>query len=192
MDILEYITKLNAICAMSEEFKSYLRTTTVSNSFNKGQKLMITQNFPKCYSLIIQGKAKVVSIDDETRAQTILGFYFEDDFLTPSGLMLPGVNELHLIFIEQTTTLSIESRHFFNIMRLYPEAHALQVNFVSQGLSHMLLQLLIRNKYSAEERYRKVIEIQPKINKEIKIKDIANFLGVDKTTLSRIRSKKKK
>lgn len=191
MDIENYLNRLSAYHPLSSGLKAYIATIAKEQNYTKGDILYEAGKSAAFFPLITDGAVKITALNEDLEEEINLGFYFQHDFMYHySEITLNPENKLRAKCIENTSIVTISEAHYSNTLKLFPEAYKLNLLFTSVHVGSLLNQLYIRNHFKARERYFTVLKEQPEIGKRISINDLTTFLGLDQTTISRIRAKK--
>lgn len=91
--------------------------------------------------------------------------------------------------IEEATLIAIQSTKLFELYNQYPSIERLFRLIVERAYVDTVKRLESLQFYSAEERYRNLLEEDPEIIQRVPLKYIASYLGITQVSLSRIRAK---
>lgn len=130
-------------------------------------------------------------------------FYYDENgreiteyFECESGQMLVtnSVIENESVFYIQaiidSVVLKIENDSFLDFMKEYPEFSKIYNNVLIESLKKHWKLKEIRCRLNAEKRYEWFLSEYAILNKYVKDKDIASFLGMNPVTLSKIKNSK--
>ncbi|TBO44309.1 Crp/Fnr family transcriptional regulator [Pedobacter kyonggii] len=193
METENYIQRLETYQPFSYGMKAYLNVVLTEHSFNKNQRLSLEQLPFGHYPLLETGTVRLFAPDSENVEEITLGFWFSGRFLHQLHNLNPkAAKDLQIEFLQDTLILSIPEKHALNLYRLFREANRLALAYFAAQHTDLLDQLYIRNHLNAAERYHRVNQLEPRIQRFAQVKDQASFLGIDEKTLSRLRSAKGK
>lgn len=117
-------------------------------------------------------------------------FYFAPGFVTSFSSFVSG--KPTCVNIEAMTDMDLFTVSRVNLLQLYDRSQKIE------RLGRMLTEQFAMNaemhlfsllNYTAEDRYRKLLQQHPEYIQEIPLKYIASYLGIKQETLSRIRRK---
>lgn len=139
------------------------------------------------YYFICEGYGRSYILDDEGNNITI-------SFYTPNSLMF----DLSSFFkripssenIETLTNCTVLCLHFEELQKLFhsiPQFREFGRLVLVNHYTILKQQMLQNLKLSAEDKYKKLIETTPEIFQHLSLKQIASFIGITDTSLSRIR-----
>jgi CRP-like cAMP-binding protein len=120
-----------------------------------------------------------------------IDFFFSDDILLPYAHKFEDIEEImNLKVLEDAVLYSINSQNWEKLMA----KESAELNEIIRQDScyiaeKFIKKSLIRSYSKTEKRYQAMLEIYPEL---IRVGDskIASFLGVDRTTINRIKNKK--
>ncbi|WP_316846451.1 hypothetical protein [Pedobacter psychrodurus] len=194
METALYFTALKKYDQLPIGLEAYLTQALKTQEFKKKQ--TITANLPpeSFLSCITSGAAKLYSTDRETHEEHTMDFFFEGNFL-PS---IPHIQQiapakaidLSIIFLEDTTTLAINERHYLFLPRIFPHIVHLYNNIHGQHYLNQIERTILREILAAQLRYEQLQKLRPELSNRVSITDMASFLGIHPNTLSALRGKK--
>ena len=157
--------------------------------FNKGEIILKKGEVSDAYYFLVSGVIRSYLFDTEGK-EVSMDFYTENNFAFEVGSFFTRKpSEVNMEAVIECKTLVI---NFTNLNTLFHEQPA----FRELGRA-ILVKAFINTKHrnyaminrTAEERYMELLEQQPLILKHAPLKQIASYLGITDSTLSRIRAK---
>lgn len=176
--------------------KKYVPITTslVNTLFNGGK----VEQFEKGAYLLTQGQicqkkwfikaglAKAFFITNEGE-EKIIGFHLEGTLMTQlDSYELTKVSDIYIEAIEPLKVISLSKRLEFQLLQ-YPEYVQFQYLLHKELLLEAYQIQRQINTVDGKRRYLFLMEHFPSILHRVKLKDIANFMGISQERLSRIR-----
>lgn len=117
-------------------------------------------------------------------------FFFENEVVTSfESFYFEAPSRFTLETIDQVTVLKIHKKDLIPTLKKYPEAKDFLNDFLAKRLSRYTHLFLSRIKDTPEERYRALIQEEPRIPNRIPQHYIASYLGISPVSLSRIRKR---
>lgn len=187
MNIEHYLNGLERFYPLSFGLRAYLSKIYTIKVFQKHSIIQLSDNNINCLPYLYQGSLRIYHVNDEL--ETTIAFGFEGDLIMEQDHNLkPILENIYLEFMEETVIFSITKKHMLNVMDHYLDARILVLNIKSAHISLLMQQLYARNQLKAAHRYSYILNIEPRIDSLMRVKDISSYLGIDAKTLSRIRS----
>ncbi len=176
---------------LSNECQQDFITHSKITSFKKGEIVVREGQFSKTAYLMVEGCARAYYLKDGKDISD--WFTFENQFMAAIISFFSEEPSPHYVeFVEDSIVLEFSKD---TVDKLSDKHHDFE-RFISKVVTETMLGLCERlytiqfNK--AEERYKHLINIHPKITNRIPLTHIASYLGITLETLSRIRSPKQR
>lgn len=173
--------------SLSKECFEALVNKLSLKSIPKGEVLVREGQFAKKAYFILQGCARAYYLKDGKDISD--WFAFENEFISPIVSFFGNEPSPHYIETLQDAVVAEITRE--SIEQLSDEFHEIERLIRIEVTNTMLSQ---QNRISsilfhtAEERYKKLLSINPDITKRVPLMHIASYLGITIETLSRVRS----
>jgi CRP-like cAMP-binding protein len=188
--IISYINKHN-IDPLTKEEELLVVSSFQHKKIRKKQYFLQEDEVCKYTGFIIKGAMRMYSVD-ENGIEHILHLYTENYWatdressimLTPSRYNIDAWEDTELLIISRVEMLELMEKipALVKMMQKLDERNAIA--------SHRRLNSSISNK--AEERYKEFAENHPQFIQRFPLHIIASYIGITKSTLSRIRGIKK-
>ncbi len=166
-----------------DELKPFARQKKVS----KGSFLLREGAVCENFYLVISGSFRLYYLKEGL--DTSVWFSFEDNSSIELHSYISGnPSEYFIECIEDAEVLLLPRKDIDALCKTNLNVDVLFKRFWQDVVQHLIQRLTNLQKYSAEERYLKLIEDTDYLNK-IPQKYIASYIGVTTTSLSRIRRK---
>ena len=172
----------------SSYFLSIIHTIGKEKSIKKGETIIRNGSHPSFFFYIVSGAFKT-SIKENDKAY-ILGFTFEGDLdCCPASLLKGTVNNFAIEAVLDSKVLICKLTDFQKACS--PKKYSVITNNILTNYISILENRVIEIiSLTAEQRYKKLLQQQPTVIKNIPLFHIAAFLGITQERLSRIRKKK--
>jgi CRP-like cAMP-binding protein len=186
--LIQYFSRYATIPVTENEMAS-IETAFIQKKFWKRQFLLQEGEVCKYNAFIVRGAMRQYTVDDKGE-EHIIKLYIEnwwaadrESFLkqTPSNYFIDAWEDTYALLVTKNTLTELIK----NIPTLSEWARNLDVNFAI--LSQRRLSAAIN--LSAEERYHDLEKTYPEFLLRFSQHDIASYLGINRETLSRIRSR---
>lgn len=173
---------------LNDEIKDELWDKASIIKYKKGDYVLNQNQVEKYITFLYLGSIRAFQLQDDDDIS--LDFRFSGDIITaytsyisqkPSPVAIQALSDSIVIKIHKDSIEQLYEKHhsFEHLGRLISEYFYLRrIEREIEILSH-----------SAEERYAKLIEKNPKLVAEIPVKFLASYIGIRKQSLSRIRAK---
>jgi hypothetical protein len=118
METALYFTALKKYDQLPIGLEAYLGQALKVQEFKKKHRITTDRPVYTFLDCIMTGAARLYSTDNETHEEHTLDFFFEGDFLPIMPDTAPDpTSTLSIAFLEDTTTLSINERHYLFLPR---------------------------------------------------------------------------
>ena len=162
-----------------------LLATARQTILKKGEYLWQYGDMPDYEAYIEHGLLRQV-IEDSDGNEKIIQFYKEGDYIHDCT----GQPVNHCIHALEDCTLGIlKNTDWENLLRRYPKIERIGYKMLQQLLHLHKDHLNLLMKYSPEERYKYVLQNQPELVSRVSVTHMAQYLGLSRETLSRMRAK---
>lgn len=156
--------------------------------FSKGTQLISEGKRHHYFYLIIKGGAKSYYLKDSR--EVCMWFAFENEAIgtTTTYEGLPSKETVELT--EDSELIKCNIKKIKELAQTDLSISHLINNLLTEHTLYMEERIYRLQFITGEERYKRLLEMNPKILQKVSITDIASYLGVSRETLSRIRAKK--
>jgi hypothetical protein len=191
METALYFTALKKYDQLPIGLEAYLGQALKVQEFKKKHRITTDRPVYTFLDCIMTGAARLYSTDNETHEEHTLDFFFEGDFLPIMPDTAPDpTSTLSIAFLEDTTTLSINERHYLFLPKIFPRTLYLYNSIHQKHYLNQLQRSILREILSAQLRYEQLQVLRPEFSNRVSITDMASFLGIHPNTLSALRGKK--
>ncbi|MBI9036462.1 MAG: Crp/Fnr family transcriptional regulator [Bacteroidales bacterium] len=122
--------------------------------------------------------------------KTTVGFGFEGDWITNTNSRLYHVPSIiNIAAIENSELLVITQQNLSDVYKQIPQIERLARILIEQAYIKLYQLTIDLQIHSAKERYENLLKNDPKIFTKVPLYHIANYLGINPKSLSRIRKK---
>ena len=135
---------------------------------------------------VVKGGLRKYSLMDHR--EITLDFFFEDEVVFPKNSHPESHTDYFLEAIEETQIYQISLANFNRVKDISPRMSQLEIKVLELAHEQALNRLEEFQSLNATERYLKLFERSPKIIKNVKLKHIASYLGINNASLSKIRA----
>ena len=142
----------------------------------------------KCPIFVMEKGAVRISVKNKEKLN-VVWFGFEKDVILstrPFFRSLPAVE--YIEFLEDSTVYFIPQDDFYTLYDCFPEMNKLMRNFIEEVTLLVEERANYLHALDATERYKYLLETFPDLTQRVSLSDIASFLGINLSTLSRIRA----
>lgn len=184
-----YIARIKELSAkLDPKIQMELDCVFMDRTYRKGSFLLQPGQVCTAHFLIIEGIARKFYRHGKREITTEI--YFHDSVAVsldsyimqqPSGVCIQALTEL--------TVTVINYREFQLLSRRFPEVMEMDKMFIEYYAVWFEQRLREFQTLGAPERYRRLIDQEPRIVQSVPVTIIASYLNVSLETLSRIRSK---
>jgi len=188
---------------MYQQLKKYLTTQTTLNeeelelilsSFNlvktkRNELLCRFGQVSKHFYFINKGCLRLYAIDN--KGNEITGYFaLEDSIMTalPSFITQKPSRDF-LVSLEESELLRISRADFFKLMRAIPNFAAIYHQFMEFAFMHSQMRIYSFLGMEGIDKLRWVMEHEPKLLTRISSKNVASYLGMTSSTLSKLKAK---
>ncbi len=169
-----------------ERFASYL----TRKRFAKNEEIKPAHSIEKNLYFISEGAAGIFLWKENQ--PVCIDLHFENEFFGDyASLLTQSVSPLYTMCFEETEMFAIS---YDNLMSLYKDTEfGVRIGKIAAEnlFIHKQAQQIELLTMTAEERYKQLLEKEPRILQRVPLKYVASFLGITPESLSRIRKQLK-
>lgn len=183
-----FIKEVTAYQLLPEEAMRAFTDILKPGIIRKGDYFLRQNEVPKSYAFVIKGLFSYYHIY-ENGDGVIKKFFYENSFVASTAALVKNAPSLFAIqALEETQILEYSNYDFRRLMHKYPEIALFHIHYLEKNWVVDKEPLEINLKYkTAKFRYEQFLqEYKPIINR-LKQHQIASFLGITPTQLSRIK-----
>jgi CRP-like cAMP-binding protein len=187
-----FFQRVNSYTRLSQDSARAWQKLLREESYRKGEAFVGLGTVPTRVGFVVRGLFSQSYIS-ETGDATIKYFFPEGRFAASVGAMLSGAPSLFsVVALEDTKVLSYSFSEFKLLTTRYPDVMAFYVRYIER---HWIIEkepLEISFRYdTARKRYDDFVSAYPGLTKRLKKHQIASYLGITPTQLSRLISSHK-
>jgi CRP-like cAMP-binding protein len=172
------------------EWQAFERVWTPVKALRK-EVLTSADDTEKYLYFVTKGIQRVFYLDDENREATLVFTYAPSFGGVLDSLLLQQPSKYYYETLTTSEFLRASYADIDSLMKQYRGVEALIRKGVTAATSGVLERLVELQCYTAEQRFRKLLQRSPHILQLIPHKYLANYLGMDPTNFSKLMNKVK-
>lgn len=187
--ISEFLHKMQQYGKLSKESAEALATITKERVIHKNEYFVQEGGFPKTVAFVCSGLFSQYYLSSEGEV-VIKKFFPENSFMASlSALITAEPSVFSIKALEESTIIEYNFSTFKDLFNQHPDLSQLYINYLEQHwvVEKEPLEISYRHD-NATTRYRNFVQAYPGLETRIKQHEIASFLGITPTQLSRIRA----
>lgn len=162
---------------------------SMPKTFAKGEYLLRIGEYCRFIGFLNEGLI-ISTITDNAGNEKASSFIYEGCFFTyTEGLASNTPSHKNLIALEECETLMLSKEKLAVIFKENPKFETLLNQLLAEEVRNLLLNEQASKTVSLEERYLNLEKQYPKIFRRIPMKYIADYLGIEPPSLSRLRKR---
>jgi CRP-like cAMP-binding protein len=188
-----FFEKVGTYTVLSETSRRAWQKLLRAESYKKGEYFVQLEQIPTRVGFVIEGLFSQIYISES--GDTTIKYFFPEGRLAASvGAMLTCAPSIFsVIALEDTKVISYEFAEFKKLTERYPDIASFYIHYMER---HWIIEkepLEISFRYdSARKRYNNFLNTYPGLNGRLKKHQIASYLGITPTQLSRLFSSSNK
>lgn len=190
MTIQEQLTNyLQRIVTVTDEDLNEILSYFKPLSVEKNELLLTHGQTSKRTYFVGNGCLRIFFITEDGQEATRY-LAFENNFATALGSFISNEPSLESIqALESTELLYISHNDFYHLLERIPIWEKFYRNYLEKAYVHSANRLMSFLILDATERYKQLLDINPKIVQRLPNKIVATYLNISQETLSRLKSK---
>tara|TARA_B100001245_G_C22825337_1_gene397065 strand:- start:371 stop:940 length:570 start_codon:yes stop_codon:yes gene_type:complete len=182
-EVLSQITPLSADCMLA------IDELTEQKHYTKGSIIHPSGKVCKHLYFIESGLLRFFYHDQDAKDVTYQ-FFGENLFTSViNSYYTQTPSPYNIEAMEDSSLYVLRFADFEALLSRFPELDKVYHSVLREFLLSAEQRIISLQFYSAEERYRNLLENQPSILQRVSLGHIASYLGINQATLSRVRSK---
>lgn len=185
----EFFGKVTEYASLNAGAREAWRGLLAKRSYRKGE-LLVTQGRPtQNVFFVLHGLLLQYHISEDGEA-IVKRFFLEHGFAaSTSALLTGGESQFSIKALEPVTVLEYDFRKFRALARDHPDIAAFYIGYMERHwiVEKEPLEISFRNE-DARGKYARFLATYPGLEKRIRQHEVAAFLGITPTQLSRIRT----
>ncbi|APA91033.1 MULTISPECIES: Crp/Fnr family transcriptional regulator [Myroides] len=183
----DFLKQIHSYYSISEETQKALLSICKIVHYKKNDLVLRAGDLARYYYYIREGLLGYYSIDEQ--GNTIYKIFFEEKSFvaSTSAIIEHKPSDFSIVALEDTALIIYPAQEFRDLVHQYHDLALFQINYLERNWVVKKEPLEINLKWeSAKQRYIKLYENQRLYNR-LKQHQIASYLGITPTQLSRIR-----
>lgn len=183
----DFLKQITSYYPISEETQQALLQICKKTPYQKNDLILRAGDLAKYYYFVQQGLLGYYNLDEA--GNMIYKIFFEEHSFvaSTSSIIENKPSNFSIIALEDTTLIEYPAQEFRALIHQYHDLALFQIIYLEQNWVVKKEPLEINLKWdSAKTRYMKLVE-NKKLHNRLKQHQIASYLGVTPTQLSRIR-----
>ncbi|WP_338129753.1 Crp/Fnr family transcriptional regulator [Chryseobacterium arthrosphaerae] len=187
MNVSEFLQQINQYYPLSDETASALLEICTENIYRKNEHLLQAGNMARYYYFIKSGLAGYYTID-ESGDSIYKTFFEENSFVASTAAIIKNEpSEFSIIALEDCTVIQYPVKAYRELLEKHPDLALFHIHYLEKNWVVKKEPLEVSLKYeTAKQRYVFLLENRSLYNR-LKQNQIASYLGITPTQLSRIR-----
>lgn len=182
-----FLQQINAYYPISEETQQALLRICKTVHFKKNEVILKAGELARYYYYIQEGLLGYYSLDES--GNMIYKIFFEEQAFvaSTSAIIENKPSDFSIVALEDTSLIVYPAKEFRELVQQYHDLALFQINYLEKNwvVKKEPLEINLKSE-TAKQRYIKLYENQ-KLYHRLKQHQIASYLGVTPTQLSRIR-----
>lgn len=184
-----YLKTLAGETKLSVGLNTYLSMVVSELRFKKNEIIHLDMYFLSVHKMISSGAARIYTRDELTAKESTLLLIFENEFLPDLKVDQYSEPKIFCHFTENTTLIGFEAKHLPTLFKIFPEMLTIHERQNTAQLLRLYSRIFSFTSLDATARYQDLEINNKSAIKRMNLKYLSNFLGIDMTTLGRIRLK---
>lgn len=167
----------------------YLASMASFKTFKKGEHLILAGEMNYTCMTVLRGLLRSYIVNEAGDEHTILFIPAKKNAGSSQTLLrnLPSVE--NIVAIENTLVAAVDFRKFEKLAQSRPKLLHLQNKVLKEVLAFTIDQSLFHVLLTPEQRYLEFCRKFPRLEQRVTQRDLASYLGVTATSLSRMRAR---
>jgi CRP-like cAMP-binding protein len=187
----QFWDKVESYAEISSESKTAWTNILKTKTYNKDQYFIIEGEIGQTVAFVVKGLFSKFHTTQEGDVVT-KRFFFENFFVASTSSMLSKTPSLFSIrTLEPSTVLEYSFQEFKKLTETYSDIAAFYIRYMELHwiIEKEPLEISLRHD-TAKVKYADFLKTYPSLESRLKLHEIAAYLGITPTQLSRIRSQK--
>lgn len=184
--LFNYFKKYTSVPFTQEE-EALIKEHFVLKKFRKRQFFLQEGEMPKLVAFILKGSMRKYSVDEKGE-EHIHELFLENWWVSDRESVLSKTASAYFIDAWEPTEALVTNKDFEALIDKIPALKEWEKKLSQNHTMAMLKRLNAAIKLTAEQRYARLVETNPEFLQRFPQHIIASYLGINKVTLSRIKS----
>jgi CRP-like cAMP-binding protein len=185
----EFFSKVTEYASLGEVAREAWHGLLVKRAYRKGELLVTQGQSTRSVFFVLRGLLLQYHISEDGEA-VVKRFFLERSFAaSTSALLTGGGSDFSIRALEPVTVLEYDFLQFKSLVRDHTDVAAFYIRYMERHwiVEKEPLEISFRND-DARQKYARFLETYPGLEKRIRQHEVAAFLGITPTQLSRIRA----
>ncbi|SNR16160.1 Crp/Fnr family transcriptional regulator [Tenacibaculum jejuense] len=184
--MIQLINYINSYTKLNNSELYYIENNFIYEKFNKGELLISSQRKVNYIYFLIKGLVK--GFEYENGKVIVQHLIEKNNFFTDfESFINKQVSHENYQAITNIEVLKISYEKFQTLQEKSPSFQTALNKILQESLSCKMERLQDFQKLNAKERYLKLLNSSPNLIQEVSISDLSSYLGIEPSSLSRIR-----
>ncbi len=184
-----FLRKIKEKIDLTKQQEEYLLSIIRTKKYSKNNYFLKPSQICSIIGYIDKGLVRIFNINPRG-IETTNWLVTDDELVTE---ILSFINQEptqeYIQCIEETTIVYISYQNLQDVCKIIPQMH-IYIKLINEDLLVDVKKYILSNIHlSAEEKYKQLLQVHPKLIQKAPLKYIASFLGITDSTLSRVRRK---
>ncbi|WP_343680794.1 Crp/Fnr family transcriptional regulator [Chryseobacterium arthrosphaerae] len=187
MNVSEFLQQINQYYPLSDETAGALLEICTEEIYRKNEHLLEAGNMARYYYFIKSGLVGYYTVDEA--GNSIYKIFFEENSFVAStaAIIKNEPSEFSIIALEDCTVIQYPVKAYRELLEKHPDLALFHIHYLEKNWVVKKEPLEVSLKYeTAKQRYIFLLENRSLYNR-LKQNQIASYLGITPTQLSRIR-----
>src|SRR5688500_11251507 len=187
----QFWDKVESYAKLSEQSKAAWTKILRQKTYTKNQYFILEGEIGETVAFVVKGLFSKFHTTQEGDV-IIKRFFFENFFLASTSSMLSKTPSLFSIkTLEPSTVLEYNFQEFKKLTETYPDIAAFYIRYMELHwiIEKETLEISFRHD-TAKVKYADFLKTYPLLESRLKLHEIAAYLGITPTQLSRVRAEK--
>ncbi|KOY86112.1 cyclic nucleotide-binding protein [bacterium 336/3] len=174
------------VYAISEDEWNYFSEYWQPFSAKRKEIITYPNTQEKYLYFVVDGIQRVYYLDEQDREATLVFTYSPSFGGVLDSLMLEQPSKYYYETLTSSQFLRISHTHLLDCTKKHPNIEFFINKGITQALSGLLERLVELQSFSSEEKFKKLLQRSPHIIQLVAHKYLANYLGIDVSSFSRL------
>jgi CRP-like cAMP-binding protein len=174
------------VYAISEDEWNYFSEYWQPFSAKRKEIITSPNTQEKYLYFVLEGIQRVYYLDEQDREATLVFTYSPSFGGVLDSLMLEQPSKYYYETLTPSQFLRISHSHLIDCMQKYHHIELFVRKGITQALSGLLERLVELQSFSSEEKFKKLLQRSPHIILLVAHKYLANYLGIDVSSFSKL------
>ena len=175
---------------LSPNLKTFLTETVRERTYRKNHVLLYQDDVPKQAWFIVRGVARVYFYDQHAEREITSWFWYQGEMIWPFNSLFRQKESVESIeLLEESTLLLLSAVDIKTMTRRFPDYRFSEKSLIEEYQDRISCHRFENIFMPGRKKLNKLIETHREIFTQAYLKDIASFLNMHPSALSRLRGK---